>query len=107
MHPVREELTKIRPAIAETSQAQLLESATNRGYFCAARCAFDHYLEQGNCLPDWVIVCNHDDVQIEDKECFATLLCQDPRTVGVIAPRVQALPRRVDQTKSPIPSLSE
>jgi GT2 family glycosyltransferase len=91
-----EELTKIRPAIAEFSNAQLLESATNRGYFGAARFAFDHYLVQGNGLPDWVIVCNHD-VQIEDKEFFSQLLCQDPRTVGVIAPRIQALPGRVDQ----------
>src|SRR6266446_6685297 len=89
-----EELTKIRPVIAELSHAQLLESATNRGYFGAARFGFDHYLEQGNSLPDWVIVCNHD-VHIGDKEFFAKLLCQDPIAAGVIAPRIQTLPGRV------------
>jgi GT2 family glycosyltransferase len=72
-----------------------MKSATNRGYFGAARSAFDQYLRQGHTLPDWVIVCNHD-IQIEDKEFFSKLFCQDP-TVGVIAPRIQALPGRADQ----------
>jgi GT2 family glycosyltransferase len=91
-----EELTSIRRAIAEFRNAQLLESATNRGYFGAARFALDHYLGQGRNLPDWVIVCNHD-IQIEDKEFFSKLLCQDPRAAGVIAPRIQVLPGEMDQ----------
>jgi len=91
-----EDLTKIRSALVGFCNARLLESTTNRGYFGAARFALDHYLEQGNGLPEWVIVCNHD-VQIEDREFFSKLLCQDTRTVGVIAPRIQALPGRADQ----------
>ncbi len=87
---------RIEEAITEWQNVWLLESATNRGYFGAARFAFDHYLEQGNALPDWVIVCNHD-IQIEDKEFFSKLLCQDPGTAGVIAPRIQVLPGRTDQ----------
>jgi GT2 family glycosyltransferase len=91
-----EELTKIRRAIVEFSNARLLESPTNHGYFGAARFAFDHYLEQGNTLPDWVIVCNHD-ILIEDKEFFSKLFCQDSRIAGIIAPRIEAMPGRVDQ----------
>jgi GT2 family glycosyltransferase len=86
----------IRSTVTEFPNAELIESPTNRGYFGAARFALDHYLEQGNGLPDWVIVCNHD-VLIEDKDFFSRLLCQDTRTAGVIAPRIQALPGRVDQ----------
>ncbi len=91
-----EELSIIRAALNEFSNARLLESPTNRGYFGAARFAFDHYLEQGKGLPDWVIVCNHD-IEIEDKEFFSKLLSQDPGTVGVIAPRIRVLPGGADQ----------
>jgi len=91
-----EELMKIRPVVAEFSNVRLLESPTNQGYFGGARFAFDHYLERGNALPDWVMVCNHD-VLIEDEEFFSKLFCQDPGTAGVIAPRIQALPGRTDQ----------
>lgn len=92
----QEELSKIQSVVNEFSNLQLLESATNRGYFGAARFAFDHYLEQGNALPDWVIVCNHD-IQIADKEFFSKLLCQDPEKAGVIAPRIRVLPDGADQ----------
>jgi GT2 family glycosyltransferase len=91
-----EELPKIRPAARKYANVELIESPTNRGYFGAARFAFDHYLEQGNALPDWVIVCNPD-IQIEDEEFLSRLFRQDPETVGVIAARIQALPGRVDQ----------
>lgn len=94
--PGEEPLSSKRPVVSKFPNAALLESPINRGYFGAARFAFDHYLEQGNALPDWVIVCNHD-IQIEDKEFLSKLFRQDPETAGVIAPRIQALPGRVDQ----------
>jgi GT2 family glycosyltransferase len=94
--PNEEGALGLRSAVAKYPDAQLIESPTNRGYFGAARFAFDHYLQQGNALPDWIIVCNHD-IEIEDKEFFSRLLSQDSKTVGVIAPRIQVLPGRVDQ----------
>jgi len=94
--PGEEDLPKIRSAVGKYANAELIESPTNRGYFGGGRLGFDHYLEQGNGLPDWVIVCNTD-VQIEDEEFLSKLFRQDPEAVGVIAPRIQALPGRVDQ----------
>ncbi len=94
--PGGEHLSSIRPAVRKYTNAGLIESPTNRGYFGAARFAFDNYLAQGHALPDWVIVCNHD-VLIEDKDFFSMLFRESPETVGVIAPRIQALPGRVDQ----------
>ena len=91
-----EELMQIRPAIVEFSNARLLESPTNQGYFGGARFGFDRYMEEKREFPDWVIVCNHD-VQIEDEEFFSRLFCQDPGTMGVIAPRIEVMPGRVDQ----------
>src|SRR5262245_55870982 len=58
-------LTRIRSAASAHANVDLVECGANRGYFGAARFAFDHYLAQGRKLPDWVIVCNHD-VLIED-----------------------------------------
>src|SRR5260370_11054572 len=95
--PGEEHLSGMRPTIAIYINAELIESPTNRGYFGAARFALDHYLGLGNALPDWVIVCNHD-IQVEDREFLSKFFCQDPETVGVIAPRIQTLPGRVDQT---------
>jgi len=94
--PEDKRLSSIMDRVAKCTNIEAIQSPTNRGYFGAARFAFDHYLAQGNALPDWVIVCNHD-IEIEDKEFFSKLLSQDPRAVGVIAPRIQALPGRVDQ----------
>jgi GT2 family glycosyltransferase len=94
--PGEEDLPSMRAAVTKYTNAELVESPSNRGYFGAARFAFDHYLEQGKGLTDWVIVCNPD-VEIEDEEFFSKLFCQDPRAVGVIAPRIEALPGRVDQ----------
>lgn len=91
-----EELMKIRPAIVEFSNARLLESQTNQGYFGGARFGFDRYLEQKGYLPDWVIVCNHD-IQIEDKEFFSKLFQENPKTAGVIAPCIQSMPDNLDQ----------
>lgn len=92
----QEEVAKILPAVSRFSNARLLESPTNRGYFGAAKFALDRYLEEGNDLPDWVIVCNHD-IQIEDKEFFSKLLRQDPKEAGVIAPRIRVAPGGADQ----------
>jgi len=92
----QEEVAKIKSAVNEFPSVRLLESPINRGYFGAARFAFHHYLEQGNVLPDWVIVCNHD-IEIADKNFFSTLLSHDPKNTGVIAPRIQAMPGRLDQ----------
>ncbi|PYU84134.1 MAG: hypothetical protein DMG50_05830 [Acidobacteria bacterium] len=94
--PGEDNLSKIRPAAGKYANAKVIQSPTNRGYFGGARFALDHYLEQGNALPEWVIVCNHD-IQIEDKEFFSKLLCLDPETAGVIAPRIQTMPGRIDQ----------
>jgi GT2 family glycosyltransferase len=91
-----EEVAPIRAAIQGFADVELLESPTNRGYFGGARFALDRYLAQGHKLPDWVIVCNHD-ILIEDKDFFTKLLREDPKTAGVIAPCIQALPGRVDQ----------
>lgn len=94
--PGDEGLSRIRTAVAKCTNAELLESSTNRGYFGAARFAFDHYRAQGNLLPDWVIVCNHD-ISIEDKDFFTKLLQENPEGVGVIVPRILGLPGKVDQ----------
>ena len=91
-----EELMKIRTAVTAFSKAQLLESPKNRGYFGGARFAFDRYLEEGNALPDWVIVCNHD-ILIEDEDFFSKLFGTDPKTASVIAPSIQSRPGNLDQ----------
>src|SRR6266436_5241325 len=91
-----EELSRIRKAIEQLSNVRLLESAENRGYFGAAKFGFEQYRAQGQDLPDWLIVCNHD-VLIEDQDFFSRLFAQDPMATGVIAPRIQVLPSRTDQ----------
>jgi GT2 family glycosyltransferase len=91
-----EDLSSIRQAIAQLPNVELLVSAVNRGYFGAAGFALEHYLAQGRGLPDWLIVCNHD-VLIEDPDFFSKLFSQDPMAVGVIAPRIQILPKGLDQ----------
>jgi GT2 family glycosyltransferase len=91
-----EDLSHLRRAISLLDNSELLESSGNRGYFGAARFALDHYLAHRHVLPDWVIVCNHD-VIIEDNDFFSKLFRENPETVGVMGPRIQALPGRVDQ----------
>ena len=94
--PGEEGLSSMRAAVTKHTNAELLESPTNRGYFGGARFGFDRYLEQEGNLPDWVIVCNHD-IQIEDKEFFSKLFQENPKTVGVIAPCIQSMPDNLDQ----------
>jgi GT2 family glycosyltransferase len=90
-----EQLSTIRRAVTQVPNAEVLESSINRGYFGAAKYAFDLHLGKGHDLPDWIIVCNHD-VFIEDKDFFLKLFNQDS-AVGVIAPRIQAVPTKIDQ----------
>lgn len=94
--PREEHLPSLRQAIAQLQNVELLESSTNRGYFGGARFALEHYLASGHCLPDWVIVCNHD-VLIEDRDFFLRLLAHNPLDVGMIAPRIRTSPANVDQ----------
>jgi hypothetical protein len=93
--PEEKQPSGIRVAVKNYTNAELIESPTNLGYFGAARFALDKHLKQEN-LPDWVIVSNHD-IQIEDPEFFEKLLAMDPTSVGVIAPSIQAIPSRVEQ----------
>ena len=91
-----EHLHILRGEVSGLQNVELLESSTNRGYFGAARFGLDRYLSSGHNLPDWVIVCNHD-VVIQNKEFLSKLLLQDPSSLGVIAPRIHAMPGDVDQ----------
>jgi GT2 family glycosyltransferase len=91
-----ENLSQLKAAIASLPNVQLLASATNRGYFGAAKFAYDHYLGQGHELPNWTIVCNHD-VVIEDPEFLLKLNAEDCQTVGVLAPRVRVADTGADQ----------
>jgi GT2 family glycosyltransferase len=91
-----EYLAILRRGMPDIPSVELLELPANLGYFGAAKFAYDDYLAKGHDLPDWVIVCNHD-VLIEDQDFFSKLFSEDPRAAGVIAPRIQVLPGRVDQ----------
>jgi GT2 family glycosyltransferase len=92
----QESLSQLRGAIESLPNVQLLTSATNRGYFGAAKFAYDHYLRQGRELPNWTIVCNHD-VIIDDPEFLLKLFSQEWRSVGVLAPRVRLAETGADQ----------
>jgi GT2 family glycosyltransferase len=85
----------IRDAISRFHQVTLIESSTNLGYFRAAGKALKHHLEGQEC-PDWVIVCNND-VIVEDEDFVQKLSRHDPLKVGVVAPRILAIPAHVDQ----------
>lgn len=89
-------LAKLRDVTSLYPNVDLVESNANRGYFGAAKFAFDHYLSSGHSLPDWVIVCNHD-VIVEDKQFFMKLFSRDSCAVGIIAPRIQVLADGADQ----------
>jgi GT2 family glycosyltransferase len=91
-----ENLSQLKAAIALLPNVQLLVSETNRGYFGAAKLAYDRYLAQGYELPDWTIVCNHD-VIIDDPEFLLKLHSEDCQNVGVLAPRVRLADTGADQ----------
>lgn len=89
-------LERLRTAIAPLSNVELIESATNLGYFGAAKLACDHYLAQGHGLPNWIIVCNHD-VVIEDRDFLDKLCARDPDSCGVAAPRITVSDTGIEQ----------
>ena len=91
-----EHLAELRRVVSRMSNARLLESPENRGYFAGARLAVGDYLGRRHSLPDWVIVCNHD-IMIEDDHFFAKLLDEDPSNIGVLAPRITVVPDKVEQ----------
>lgn len=91
-----ENLLRLRTAIADWPNVQLLVSDTNRGYFGAAKFACDHYLAQGRELPNWTIVCNHD-VVIEDQDFLQKLSQEDWRSAGVLATRIRLAGTGADQ----------
>ncbi|MHB8502240.1 MAG: hypothetical protein ACYDHE_15025, partial [Candidatus Acidiferrales bacterium] len=86
--------TTLHEAMSGLANFELYELTANAGYFGAAKAGLDRFLEGNKVVPDWVIVCNHD-VLIEDPDFFSKLFSQDPMAVGVIAPRIQALPAGV------------
>ncbi|MHB8609219.1 MAG: glycosyltransferase family 2 protein [Candidatus Acidiferrales bacterium] len=88
--------TTLHEAMSGLANFELYELTANAGYFGAAKAGLDRFLEGNKVVPDWVIVCNHD-VLIEDPDFFSKLFSQDPMAVGVIAPRIQALPAGVEQ----------
>jgi len=88
------ELAALRDVLSRYPNVRLIESGANLGYFGAARFAFDRYLE-AHSLPDWVIVSNHD-VVIQDDTFFVKLFSCNAKSVGMIAPRILALPDHTD-----------
>jgi GT2 family glycosyltransferase len=78
--------SRIREAISEFPNVELLPSAQNRGYFGAARWALDQYLEHHS-LPGWVAVCNND-IEFDDSFFLVQLLDKDPASAGVLAPSI-------------------
>jgi GT2 family glycosyltransferase len=91
-----ENLSQLKASLTSLPNVQLLVSATNRGYFGAAKFAYDHYLGQGHELPDWTIVCNHD-VVLGDPDFLLKLSSEDWRSAGVLAPRIRLAETGADQ----------
>ncbi len=87
---------KIRAAIAGHPNVALLESSTNRGYFGAARLAYDSYLRETGSVPQWTIVCNND-MTFQRGDFLERLFDRDIDTIGVIGPHVISLPLRLNQ----------
>lgn len=77
---------RIRQAIVEFRNVELLASPKNRGYFGASSWALSHYLASHS-APDWVIVCNND-IVFNDPEFLSRLLKKDPGDSGVVAPAI-------------------
>ena len=91
-----ENLLQLRAAIADWPNVQLLVSASNRGYFGAAKFAYERYLSQGRELPNWTIVCNHD-VVIDDPDFLLKLSSENWQSTGVLAPRIRLAETGVEQ----------
>src|SRR4051812_21663782 len=91
-----ENVARLKTAVEPLPNVQLLVSATNRGYFGAAKLAYDQYLAEGHELPNWTIVCNHD-VVIDDQDFLLKLSAQDWQSAGVLAPRIRLAETGADQ----------
>ena len=83
-------------AMSGLASVELFELTGNVGYFGAAKAGLERFLERQGAVPDWVIVCNND-VHIEDRDFFSRLFEQESSAIGVLAPRIHALPARIDQ----------
>jgi GT2 family glycosyltransferase len=81
---------QLRPVMSAFANVELLESATNRGYFGAVNWALQQYVARGH-SPDWVIVCNND-ITFDDSQFLVKLLQRDTESVQVIAPAI--IPRQ-------------
>jgi GT2 family glycosyltransferase len=85
---------RLRFAVAEFRNTELLVSATNRGYFGAANWALKSYLAE-SLTPTWLIVCNND-IEFDDPQFLVKLLRRKPREQHVIAPAIVAYPPGAD-----------
>jgi GT2 family glycosyltransferase len=90
-----ERLKTIEDKARRLPNVRVIALDANRGYFGAARLAFDQYVNTQQ-LPDWVVVCNHD-VLIEDEDFFGKLASMNPAAVGVIAPSIKTVPGGLEQ----------
>ena len=87
-HSEDESVARIQQAISEFTNAELLASPQNRGYFGGAKWALQQYVAQHR-MPDWVIVCNND-ILFPDSQFLVKLFHRDPSTAAVLAPAVIA-----------------
>ena len=85
-HSEDDSVARIKQAVSELTNVELLASPNNRGYFGGAKWALDHYFERHG-VPDWVIVCNND-IVFDSPDFLNTLLARDPRAQGILAPAV-------------------
>jgi GT2 family glycosyltransferase len=81
-----ESTARIRKAIFEFNNVEVLASSRNRGYFGGAKWALQQYLAKHQ-MPDWVMICNND-IVFHDPGFLVRLLEKDPAAYGVIAPSV-------------------
>jgi GT2 family glycosyltransferase len=79
---------RIRQAVSNFSNVELLASPQNRGYFGGAKWALEQYLAHHR-VPDWAIVCNND-IVFDDPQFLVRLSERAPTAVGVIAPSIFA-----------------
>lgn len=85
---------RLRRVVTEFRNVELMESATNRGYFGAAKWALDLYLAESS-MPPWIIICNND-IIFDDPKLFINLLQRNPAEQHVIAPAIIAYPPGAD-----------
>lgn len=68
----------------------------NRGYLGSAKQGLAWFKEKQPDSPDWIIVCNND-IRIEQPDFFEHLNQLDPRSAGVLAPRIISCKTGLDQ----------